>query len=423
VTIVTESADRQNSSGDGFRDLFPGFFTPRGDGLSAFFTEGLVVFDTNALFDAYRLNGQARREFLDVLRLLGDRLWIPHQVAEEFLERRLVVLAECGGATEEFNRELASSMSKVVQQLRAFGNRRGLASEDITPLVEQIEEAERQLSGGVRDLYVFDIAADARPEDDPIFTELEQLLTGKIGPAFSEQDRAKHEGEGKRRSDKKIPPGWADAKKDGDRKFGDYLLWEQTLREAQRRELPVLLVSNDEKEDWVQRDHQRRKLGPQPPLVKEVRDRTGQAFHLVNVRSFLVNAKKFLDAEVSESTVEQAEHLIAPFQVVEFPDYRTFVLLEKIREELARSSGGSQPPSASTLENMLALQMTDLFLTHRNKSAGHRAAVDKVIRQYLADDQPVGDGLDRGDRVVGILKDLQSRQPDAAEPTEPDDPP
>jgi hypothetical protein len=47
--------------------------------------QGLVAFDTNALFDLYRFNSQARNEYLDSMRLLGDRLWIPNRVAEELL--------------------------------------------------------------------------------------------------------------------------------------------------------------------------------------------------------------------------------------------------------------------------------------------------------------------------------------------------
>jgi hypothetical protein len=39
----------------------------------------------------------------------------------------------------------------------------------------------------------------------------------------------------------KLPPGYADKKK-GDRIIGDFFVWEQTLREAERRKKPVLMI-------------------------------------------------------------------------------------------------------------------------------------------------------------------------------------
>ena len=42
-------------------------------------------------------------------------------------------------------------------------------------------------------------------------------------------------------------------KKEGSQALGDYVLWRQLLDEAAKRKLPVLLVTNDQKEDWYRR--------------------------------------------------------------------------------------------------------------------------------------------------------------------------
>ncbi|MGW5266908.1 PIN-like domain-containing protein [Microbispora sp. NPDC004025] len=87
------------------RGAFPGYFRPSSNQLADFMTRGMIAFDTNALFDAYRLNGDARQEFLSALQLLGTRLWIPHRVGLEFMRGRLGVIHEC---VEQANRSIWS---------------------------------------------------------------------------------------------------------------------------------------------------------------------------------------------------------------------------------------------------------------------------------------------------------------------------
>jgi hypothetical protein len=55
------------------------------------------------------------------------------------------------------------------------------------------------------------------------------------------QTRAGLERIGSIRINAKLPPGYADKKK-GDRIIGDFFVWEQTLREAERRKKPVLMI-------------------------------------------------------------------------------------------------------------------------------------------------------------------------------------
>lgn len=62
----------------------------------------------------------------------------------------------------------------------------------------------------------------------------------------------------------------------------------------------------------MRKDKQKRRIGPRPELVQEVQDRIGQPFHLVTVQTFLIHAKDYLEAEVSDSTVEQAERIEHP---------------------------------------------------------------------------------------------------------------
>ena len=75
------------------RDTFPGRYRPTQDDFERLWREGVFVFDTNLLLNLYRCyNSPYRTELLSVLRSVKDRLWMPHQVAHEFLKDRLEVI-------------------------------------------------------------------------------------------------------------------------------------------------------------------------------------------------------------------------------------------------------------------------------------------------------------------------------------------
>src|SRR5690349_8766667 len=62
---------------------------------------GMVVVDTNVLLDAYRFAPNARMELFGALEALGERLWVPYQVALEFHKNRATVIAEHDAAYAE----------------------------------------------------------------------------------------------------------------------------------------------------------------------------------------------------------------------------------------------------------------------------------------------------------------------------------
>ncbi|MEU1880899.1 PIN-like domain-containing protein [Streptosporangium sp. NPDC020072] len=267
----------------------------------------MIAFDTNALFDAYRLNGDARREFLSALQLVGNRLWIPHQVGLEFVRGRLGVVQECVNAADEISQAVERSVKPI---LRELGKRRGLQQKATKDLEEIMDQAVTNIKNAVSALYQFDVPPHAHPDEDPIFLQLDTLMEGKIGSPPPSQSIPTIEKEGLRRIANKIPPGYKDKHKDDPHALGDYILWEQIILEATKRQLPVLFVTRDAKEDWVWRENGRTQ-GPRVELVEEMAVRTGQPFYLIDVTSFLRHAATYLSAKISRATLEQADNLSA----------------------------------------------------------------------------------------------------------------
>lgn len=297
---MSQDAPKSPAHRPSLREAFPGYFPPTDDLVGTFFTAGMVVLDTNTLLDTYKLTGTARVEFLDTLRALGDRLFIPHQVGLEFMRQRATVI-KAGSAFPGKFREAAKKLHGEVQTLKEH---RRLQDEDVSDIKEAIDVAIEDILKRHAHLYDYGVTLDKNIEHDSVFKEIEQITAGKVGPPFAKpEDKAKL---GNQRFKEKMPPGYSDHTKDPDKALGDYYLWEQTIIEAERRHQPVLLVSNDGKEDWVRKEDSYMR-GPRPELVDEMLARTGQPFHLVNVKSFLTYAKTYLRAKVSDSTIEQAE--------------------------------------------------------------------------------------------------------------------
>ncbi|MDE1675105.1 PIN-like domain-containing protein [Nocardia gipuzkoensis] len=290
------------------RELFLGYHYPTGEDLRPFIEDGLVALDTNALLDVYRFTEAARMEYIKALELLEDRLWLPHQTLVEFLENRATVLRSKDTTRTEFDANLQKATAEVGKVLAQYAKRCGFTHEQITPLTKRLTDV---LDGILDSLHqgidsAAEVDPDAHPSDDPILGKIEELIDGKIGHAFDVNTKQTLTKMALRRFDARIPPGWADGKK-SDAGIGDFLVWEQTMREAKARQKSVLLITNETKADWTRREGEL--ILPRVELVTEMHDRAGQPFHLVDTRAFLELAKRYLAAAVSDATVAEASRL------------------------------------------------------------------------------------------------------------------
>ncbi|PKV76677.1 PIN-like domain-containing protein [Nocardia fluminea] len=304
-------AEKQSNEPDGsssFRTEFAGYYPPTGDELRRFVVEGLVVLDTNAVLDLYRFTDTTREEYFDALKLLGERLWIPNRVGEEFHDNRTTVIRERQDIRDAISVQLAEPIEVLVSAIAAHAQRHGLDGPAAADSVHKgvlaaLEPVIRDIEGTTG---AVNLDPDAHPDSDPILTKISVLFHGKTGAALDEKQSSAAQNTHKLRMAGHIPPGYRDGKK-AERSIGDYLVWRQTLTEAADRKLPVLIVTNEKKEDWVFRDG--RYTMPRVELVREMKRTAGCEFHLVDVPTFLAMARKYLAAEVSEAAVDEASRV------------------------------------------------------------------------------------------------------------------
>jgi hypothetical protein len=147
---------------------------------------------------------------------------------------------------------------------------------------------------------------------DRMLHELNRILRGRVGGALEAQAHKEAVAEGMRRIAAELPPGYKDKDKEGQDAAGDFLVWEQVLREAERRQCDVLLVTGDVKEDWWRKaDGQAR--GPRLELVEEMGRRAGVRLFMLRPVSFLLHARQVLEVEVRDESVQDIERIDRSF--------------------------------------------------------------------------------------------------------------
>ncbi|MFD8790651.1 PIN domain-containing protein [Streptomyces vinaceus] len=271
--------------------------------------EYLVVVDTNVLLELYRFTPDARQELLDALRRLGERLWVPHQVASEYYRRRLDAVKDHLSLYSSVPKAIDDYKDRLAQEIHAFAKRCSMSAADKKLLIQPIEEMRDRVNAELsRHAQSFDLTIEKVVNDDPVLAALAEILDQKTGSGFDDEESLKLQEAYAERARAERPPGYKDVNKK-ENAHGDYFVWEQILRRVEEVNKPVLLVTNDVKEDWVRKEAGL-VVGARPELVAEMRDRGDADFMLIQLGGFLQLARNELGASVSPSTVAQAENVI-----------------------------------------------------------------------------------------------------------------
>lgn len=315
------------------RDQFQRFYAPDAGVVAGALGTGLVVPDTNVLLSLYRFQREARDELFGVLERIEDRLWVPHQVALEFHQNRLNVIAEQERFFGKAREDLDASLNEYITKLRTFANRIALAQSAAQELDDGLRKAHAVVTSEVsRAEHANEVHLDNR-DCDGVLSRLESLLSNRVGEPMSpgELDAARKEAQ--KRFEAKIPPGYKDRGKSDP--AGDYIIWKELMQEAKKRQVATILITDDRKEDWFRREHGLT-LGPRIQLCEEMEAEAGVQFLLMTSETFLLQAKEHLRVPVSATTVDQAKKL--PESIEEHDDLmaRRSSMHEKITDATER---------------------------------------------------------------------------------------
>jgi hypothetical protein len=283
------------------RRQFPGYYRPKQEDFAQKFKECIFCFDTNVLLNLYRYKPESRDNLLEVLQALKDRVWLPHQVAREYQRRRIEVLLgqlHLAGKLEGLIDATMGELEKLRRSSPLFA---------VNALIDPINTDLEAIKGKLQE------EKQEKPDlmtGDTIFDTLTDLFDGKVGNPFKPEKYKEIYQEGKERYDGQIPPGYMDKsnKPDDTDQYGDLVLWLQLLDFAKAERRPVILVTDDAKEDWW-REMRGEKLGPRPELIDEFMAVAGGGkwFYMYSTEQFLKYAKEYLNADVKPEVIKEAE--------------------------------------------------------------------------------------------------------------------
>lgn len=272
---------------------FEAYVPQTGADIAEALSIGLLSLDANVLLNFYRYSPKAREALVEVLTAAGDRVWVSHQAAKEFWRNRCGAIDQRNEATEQIGSALDKSERALVDAIDSWAKQTAVAEEVKLQarkvLLEGLEQARE-----VVDLETKGAGAVSySPTSDSVLDTLRGLLSTHVGPPLEEKDYAKALAEGQRRAEARIPPGFRDAGKTEsgapDGASGDYLVWLQSIKEALVRDLPLVIVTGDEKEDWWWR-HRSSLMGPRGELVAEFGQRSQRRLYMLRPLQLIENA-------------------------------------------------------------------------------------------------------------------------------------
>lgn len=286
------------------KDKFIGFYDPTKEEIDTAWKDGTFAFDANSLLNLYRYTEDTRNDFINAIKNIKKRLFLPYQSAYEFHNNRLNVIERTKESFNEVLKSFSTHIEKFYSEINSF---------KIHPSIK-IEEIEKINSKFLKELSdVLDKQKGKHPDfnsNDEVLNNLSDIFESYlVGQEFNDEDLKKIYAEGENRYSNKIPPGYQDAsnkKNKGDRHvYGDLIIWMELMNFTKSKKRPLVFITDDRKEDWWTID-KGKTIRPREELIKEFFDNTGIRILIYNSDSFLNYAKeRGLLPRIKNETIEE----------------------------------------------------------------------------------------------------------------------
>jgi hypothetical protein len=285
------------------KDLFYSYYKPTKKEFDEMWKEAIFVFDTNVLLDFYRYTPKTRIRLIDLIKYLQNRIWIPHQVAYEYHERRLDVISDQFKGAKAIEDQLTSSCKDIENKLNQY---RKHSFANVDNLMSIIRKALEDVKATLLD------AQNKHPDllkSDDLLDEITQLFDGKVGQPYSEEELITFYEDAEERFKRKTPPGYEDAKdKHDQRKYGDVLVWYQIIDKAKSEKKSIIFVTGERKEDWWLR-HSGRTIGPRRELINEMYTKADTRFYMYLTEQFIEQAEIFFNMRDLGKAIEEVREI------------------------------------------------------------------------------------------------------------------
>jgi hypothetical protein len=369
------------------RKTFPGYYRPSDQEFRKLWDKCIFVLDANVLLNLYRYSEETRKKLLDTLLKIQPRLWVPHQAALEYQRNRLEVISAQREAYKQIEQLLTDAHKKLEGQLKGYKRHPLIDAERLLDSISTAFNTQAEELGKVRERH-----PDLLLKDD-VREALTKILEGRVGQPYPEERLKQIYKEGEDRYAKSKPPGYKDAKsKDGEAIFGDLVLWFQVIDKAASDKVPIVIVTDDVKEDWWWR-HEGKIVGPNPELVDEIRSKAKVDFYMYVSDQFMVYARDYLKEQIDQGAIDEIREVRKLDEQRRLRDTR--LLLEKERHlDMFRHN----------------LHVMDSEAAHLN---GDISSLNQQISEISAEPIEAGESANRVELIARLgsrMRELEARR-------------
>jgi len=303
----------------GLFDGFEGYRTLTDADVERALMTALVAVDANVLLNLYRYNAQTTDDLLTIFGKLGDRLLVPHQAVREFHRNRLAAIGNPEGAAQDLRGALEKNLRSTNDALVRWAKQVALDDAELVRLQAVVGDAFSVVRDAASEADPDRVHADTPAIQDRVLSRLALILEERVLPQPPDEVWSELVAEGLRRVEEQIPPGYLDADKaelNVEGGAGDFLVYRQACEEAVRRQLDLVIVTADEKDDWWWK-HRSVAIGPRPEMVDEFFALSGgRRLFLLTPRD-LLQRSVVLDVEVSPDSLEDAGRARSELEAVD----------------------------------------------------------------------------------------------------------
>lgn len=312
----------------------------------------IVTVDANVLLNLYRYEDSTKNEILSLFKNLkksgGLNLWLPHHVALEFNTNRKSLLKD----NEERLKKISTNFvkfKKEVNSLSTIAGKKGNLQTLKDELGESFDKIQNSIDKHSRLL-------SKKAGKDKLVDEVFDLFDGIVGAPYSNEKLMLIRDEGNVRFENGVPPGFEDVGKSNvkvhngqyiESKYGDLVIWFQMIDEARKKNIPLLLISEDVKGDWYSKDFGR----VNPELISEFKDKAKQDFFALTVSDFQRHFSKRIKFELSNETTTEIMRVTNSDKgwlgdiVAAFEFYQRPLKLHEVYDYISTNSDRDFPPS------------------------------------------------------------------------------
>lgn len=318
------------------QEQFLGYYRPTESEFRELWASCIFVFDTNSLLNLYRYTANASEDFLSFLENHRERVWIPYQVALEFQENRLQVIAEQVSTFDTVTKLVTEiEINSIRRKFENLQLKKRHSAIEPSDFLDRLDELAKPLDK-IKQEFLKELKASKKKQlkvtdADQIRARLNTIFAGRVGDKPASQavlDEIYKEGE--LRYTHNIPPGFCESKKKGKsldeqpfhiygglkhkRLYGDLVLWKQLLEKAKADTniRKVIFVTDDGTEDWwwIYKSHGDKVIGPRPELIEEIREVANvERFYMYKTDQFLKYANQYINADIKPETIRQTKDI------------------------------------------------------------------------------------------------------------------